>query len=325
MTKHTFKLAGGAAALLSFALTAAADIKLTEQFTISGYISGTASYSETDSVDDSFMDVDAVKVMGVASFEKVTGTISMHTFTSHDPVILDAFATYTASSSTSVTVGNFLSYLGYEAFDYPNMLQISYANTLGAFIPAYHSGVKVDVSSGNVSGGIAFLDSVYGPTYYKGDGDLDNGAGFEAFVKFSKDDSSVFAALAFDDGVAGTTDDRVTFDLWAQTKVGATTLAAEYCYSTLKAGGADANGYFWLLLAMHPLTDKWTVTGRVSGGEDESLAVGPGTPSFTKFTLSPAVTITDNLGLLLEYSYIEYEDFGANESHFLAAQVIFKF
>jgi len=32
-------------------------------------------------------------------------------------------------------MGKFLSYLGFEAFDYPNMLQISYANTFGAFTP----------------------------------------------------------------------------------------------------------------------------------------------------------------------------------------------
>ena len=36
---------------------------------------------------------------------------------SHDPVVLDAYATYAASATTSVTVGNFLSYLGFEAFD----------------------------------------------------------------------------------------------------------------------------------------------------------------------------------------------------------------
>ena len=47
---------------------------------------------------------------------------------------------------TSVTAGKFLSYLGYEAFDIPNMTQVSYANGdfLGA-IPGYHTGVRVDL------------------------------------------------------------------------------------------------------------------------------------------------------------------------------------
>lgn len=325
MTKYTYQLAGGAAALLAFAATALAEVKLTDKFAVSGYVSGTVSNTTTDGVEDSFMDVDAVKLAATGTFEKVTGTVSLHTFTSHDPVVLDAYAAYTLGSGSTVTFGKFLSYLGYEAFDYPSMLQISYANPMAAFIPAYHSGVKFDFSAGSTSAGFAVVDSVYGPTYYKGDGELDNGAGFEAYAKFSSDAASVFLSLAYDEGVAGGTDDRLTFDAWAQTKVGATTLAAEYCVSKLDNGGGDPDGYFWLLLAMQPLNDKWTVTGRISGGEDESLAIGPNTPSFFKATISPAVTLTDNLGILFEYSYIKYDDFSADKAHFLAAQVIFKF
>lgn len=325
MTKYTYKLAGGAVALLAFASSALAEVKLTDKFAISGYVSGSASNTRTDGVDDSFMDVDAVKLAGTGTFDKVSGTVSLHTFTSHDPVILDAYATYTMSSGSTVTFGKFLSYLGYEAFDYPAMLQVSYANPMAAFIPAYHSGVKFDFTAGGTSGGFAVLDSVYGPTYYKGDGDLDNGAGFEAYVKFSTDTASLFLSMAYDEGVAGGTDDRLTFDAWAQTKVGATTLAAEYCFSKLDSGGPDPDGYFWLLLAMQPLNDKWTVTGRISGGEDEALAIGPSTPKFFKATVSPAVTLTDNLGLLFEYSYTKYSDYSASKSHFFAAQVIFKF
>ena len=62
----------------------------------------------------------------------------------------------------------------------------------------------------------------------------------------------------------------------------------------------------------------------MSAGEDEALAIGGPTPSFYKGTISPAVSITDNLGLLLEYSYVKYDDYVAKKSHFLGAQVIFK-
>jgi hypothetical protein len=329
MTKQSYRLAGWASALLALAATAAADVKLNENFSVSGYISGSASYTEWDAgaagtTDDSFMDVDAVKLTSIATFEKTTGTVSLHTFTSHDPVVLDAFASYKLDSGTTLTVGKFLSYLGYEAFDYPNMLQISYANDFSGFIPAYHSGIRFDTSAGNVSGGVAVLDSVYGPTYYKGDGDLDNGAGFEGYVKFTQGDSSLFAAIAYDDGVGGSNDNRITLDLWGQTKVGSTTLAAEYCYSKLDAA-TDADGYFWLLLAMAPLNDKWTLTGRLSGGENEAVAVTTSTPTFFKATISPAVTLTPNLGFLFEYSYTKYDDYSVDSASFLGAQVIFKF
>lgn len=318
-----FQLA--AALSLGATLSALADIKINDKFSVSGYVSGTAAYTETDGVKDGFLDVDAFKLASSFNLDKVTGMVSLHSFTSHDPVVLDAYSTYAVSKTTSVTAGKFLSYLGFEAFDFPNMLQISYANSIGAFIPAYHSGVRLDFSDGGTSGGIAVLDSVYSANYYKGDGTLNNGGGFEGFLKFTQGDSSLFAAIAADEGVAGTTDNRYTFDLWAQTKINGTTLAAEYCYSKFKSGGVDSDGYFWLLLAQAPLNKEWTITGRLSGGEDESIAAaGTPAPSFFKGTISPAVTITDNLGVLLEYSYVKYDDFTAKKAHYLAAQVIFK-
>ncbi|AOS45248.1 hypothetical protein Verru16b_02327 [Lacunisphaera limnophila] len=329
MTKQSLRLAGWATALLSLAGTAAADIKLNENFSVSGYVSGTAFYQDDDlaaggSADDSFMDVDAVKLSSIASFEKLTGTVSLHTFNTSDLVVLDAFATYSLDGGSSVTVGKFLSYLGYEAFDYPNMLQISYANNSGfsGYIPAYHSGVRYDFSGEGVSGGVAVLDSVNpGAGYWKGDGDLDNGAGFEAYLKFSKGDASLFTAIAYDDGANLTNDDLFTFDVWAQTKVSGVTLAAEYCYSQLSAPAGDTDGYFWLLLAMGSLNDKWTLTGRLSGGEEE----GAGDAEYVKATISPAVTITPNLGVLFEYSYFDYKNYWKDSSSFFATQVIFKF
>ena len=98
----TTRLKISAIASLAATLTAFADIPLNEKFAVSGYISGAASYTETDGVKDSFMDVDAVKLAGTVSTEKVKGMVSLHTFTSHDPVILDAYATYAVSPTTAV-------------------------------------------------------------------------------------------------------------------------------------------------------------------------------------------------------------------------------
>ncbi|HVU23406.1 MAG TPA: porin [Opitutus sp.] len=316
---------------LAASLPAVADVKINDNFSVSGYISGSTSYTEDSSggvsSHSSFLDVDAVKLQSNVAFDKTTGTISLFTFTSHDPKILDAYATYKMSDTTTLTLGKFLSYLGFEAFDYPNMLQISYANPMAAFIPAYHSGVKFDFSSGEWSGGVAVLDSVYGPNYYQGDSDLDNGAGFEGFVKYSKGDSSIFAALAYDDGngTVGSSDKRTTFDIWAQTKVGSTTLAAEYCYSNLDTVGSNIDGYFWLVAAVQPLSSSWSVTGRISGGEDDNVAISTSTPKFMKYTISPAITLTNNLGFLFEYSYIDFKNFSADHESFVAAQMIFKF
>jgi len=325
MINTTSKLSATVTALLALTASTFADMKVNDSLSFSGYLTGTISNTVTDSVQDSFFDIDSFKLSAMAKSDKLSGVVSLHSFDSKDPVLLDAYATYTTAGGTAVTAGNFLSYLGFEAFDFPNMLQISYANTLGAFIPAYHSGVKFDYSSEGVSGGFAVLDSVYGPSYYKGDGTLNNGAGYEGYLKFTQGNSALFMAVAYDEGVAGGDNTRTTYDIWGQTKAGNTTLAAEYCYSSYDAGAKTANGYFWLLLAMQPLSDTWSVTAHLSGGEDENLAISTSTPTFTKATLSPSVTITKNLGVLFEYSYIKYKNFSADKAHYFAAQAVFKF
>ncbi len=320
MNKHTHKLAGGIAALLAMTAVGFADVKINDTISVSGYVTGTAARSAIDTAgvrtNSSTMDVDSFKLSGMVSLDKVSGTVSLHSFASYDPVVLDAYATYNAGNGSSVTVGKFLSYLGFEAFDYPNMLQISYANSLAAFIPAYHSGVRYDYSSDGFSGGVAVLDSVYGPTYYEGDHDLTNGAGFEAYIKFTSGGWTTFLAAALDKD--NLTSDQTTYDIWTQYVINKTTLAAEYCYSDVDGVG---DGYFWLLLAMQSF-DKWSLTGRLSGGVDDTFAPNA---KFTKYTISPAFTLTDNLGFLFEYSWIDYKNTGFDNGSYLAAQFVFKF
>lgn len=325
MTKQAVRMSGWAAALLAMTLTSTAEVKLNDNFSIAGYVTGTASHSSGDldgggTFKTSTMEVDSMKLAAMAKFGPVNGTLSLHSFGSSDPKFLDAYATYDMGSGTTFTFGKFLSYLGFEAFDYPNMLQISYANSLAPFIPAYHSGVKVDYAgSEGIGVGLAVVDSVYpGAGYWEGDRDLENGAGFEAYLKYSKDTLTGFFAIAHNaDDVAG---DQTTYDVWVQYGIGKTTLAAEYCYSRVD-GGAD--GYFWLLLAQQSF-GKWSVTGRVSGGEDD-VASAPGA-EFTKYTLSPAVTLTDNLGFLFEYSWTKFDKtLDKDNESYLAAQFVFKF
>ncbi len=297
-----------------------AQITINENLAISGYVTGAAYHAAMDgSPDVSELEVDSAKLAFHGTFEKVTGLISFHTFDTVDPKLLDAYVTYDTGAGASVTLGKFLSYLGFEAFDYPNMLQISYANDLAGFVPAYHSGIRVDFAgSGGFSGGIAVLDSVYGPSAYEGDHDLENGVGFEGFLKYATDSTTVFLGLAHDSSGPA---DQFTADLWVQHVVGDTTLAAEILFSDIDAPGGSLSGHFWSLLAMQSF-GQWSVTGRISGGEDET--VGPDA-KFTKFTISPAVVLTDNLGLLFEYSHTEFKNTGFDDASFLAAQFVFKF
>lgn len=300
----------------SVASVSYADVEINDNLSLYGYVTATASnfsedYTGGGDSDTGLLEVDSMKIQLTGTYDKTVGVVSLHAFSDYEPVFLDMYATYAIDDASSVTFGKFLSYHGYEAFDWPNMLQISYSNDLAGFIPAYHSGIRYDYSSDGFSAGVAVLDSVYGPTYYEGDHDLGD-VGVEAFIKYSTESSNFYLGIA-NDGDSDTT----MFDFWADTTIGGTLVAAEFM--TADAAGADA--YFWSLLAM-PDFGAFTTTFRVSGGEDDTA--GPGA-EFMKYTVSPGMAITDNLFFLAEYSYTEFENTGVDSASYLAAQIVFTF
>jgi hypothetical protein len=325
----SLKLAGATAAALVVSSSLLAEIELSKEFALSGYAVGSATYSKTaGGSSDGNMDLDAYKLQGVAKFAPVTITGSIFAFGTgsgdgfgSSPIILDAYGTYDFGGGTTATAGKFLSWLGYEAFDPINMLQLSYANVGSTgFIPAYHTGVKIENSTETYSIGVAVLDSVYGPTYYKGDGDLDNGVGFEAYFTYKGlKDFTLFGGLAYDTGDDAKTK-AFTADLWVQYVLGKTTFAGEFCYGSKDYDvGGNADGYFWLALVKHSFDDKWSLTGRVSGGE------GVDGDKFTRFTVSPAYSVTKNLDILAEYSYTDLSHAAADHANYGGVQVRFKF
>ncbi|MFT3830350.1 MAG: hypothetical protein QM691_11675 [Opitutaceae bacterium] len=325
----SLKLAGAtAAALATHALLA--EVALNEQFAISGYVVGSASYSKIQSVDsDSNADLDATKLTAVAKFAPLTVTTSLFAFGTgsgdgfnNSPVFLDAYGTYDLGNGSSVTAGKYLSWLGYEAFDIPNMLQITYANPTAAFIPAYHTGVKFENSTDAYAIGVGISDSLYGPAYYKGDGDLDNGVGLEAYFTYKAiKDFTLFAGLGYD---TGDTADNKHFvaDLWAQYVYGQFTFAGEVCYgSTDYKDAGNEDGFFVLGLVKYQVDEKWAATFRLSAGQGEAG------DDFVRGTFAPTYAVTKNLDLVAEYSYTDYDKnvVGADYGHYLGLQARFKF
>ncbi len=324
----SLKLAGVAAAALASS-SLFAEIALSEQFAISGYVAGSASYTKVEGADsDSNADLDAMKLTAVAKFAPVTVTTSLFAFGAGSgdgfgasPIFLDAYGTYDCGNGTTVTAGKYLSWLGYEAFDIPNMLQISYANPTAAYIPAYHTGIKVENSTDAYTIGFGVSDSLYGPTYYKGDGDLDNGVGLEAYFTYKAiKDFTWFAGLGYDSGDASGTKHFVA-DTWIQYVSGKFTYAAEYCYGSTDykdygEGGGNGDGYFVLGLVKYQVDEKWAATFRLSAGEGEA------NDDFVRATFAPTYSITKNLDVVGEYSYTDYDDVGV---HYLGVQARFKF
>lgn len=320
------RLTLAAALTLASSLTAFADVKVNDTLSVGGYAAG--SYRNTDpdpgTATDKF-DLDAAKVLFTGTFKPVTGVVSLYyqPGAPSDITLLDAYATVDVGGGTSVTAGKFLSYLGYEAFDIPNMSQLSYAN--GDFlgpIPGYHSGVKVDYSDKDTGFGLALLDSVYsGPNYLKGDGELKHNAGFEGYFTYKAiPDVTLWAGFAYDTegNVIHKNHSILTLDFWASYNLSKqATVAAEFC---TKDGGTGDKGYNWLLFYNYDFGNNVSSAFRVSGEELSNNG-----PSFVKFTVCPAYKINDNFSVRAEVSYYDYDRGPANSATFFGVQTVFKF
>ncbi len=313
-----------ALAFLAVSVSALADVKLNDNVSINGYAVG--SYQLTSpspgASSDTFQ-VDTGLLGAAFTFKPVTGAVSV-LYTPNVPnevTLLDANVTYDAGNGVSFTGGKFLSYLGYESFYPINMDQITYAN--GQFlapIPGYHSGLRLDYSDAANSAGIAILDSVYSPfNATKGDGELKNNQGYEAFYSYKGiKDVVLWAGVAYDTKGGFETHNVLTLDFWASYQIDKSLrVAAEYVN---KDGGVGAKGYNWLTFLDYSVSDKASTAFRISG---ETMSNGG--PSFTKYTVCPGYALTANLTIRAEYSYTKYSKFTTNNASFFGVQAVFKF
>jgi len=326
MTKHVINLGAAAASLLVLASSASADIKVNENFSIGGYAAGSYRYYDQAKTDK--FDLDAAKINFLTNFSPVSAVASIYytggAAPGDDLTLLDAYVNYDAGSGVTVTAGKFLSYLGYEAFDIPNMAQLTYANGdfLGA-IPAYHSGVKVSYAEGDWAASVSLLDSVYGGL--KGDGELRGNAGFEGMVSYSGlKNLTIFAGIGYQSEgttTAGIPDDgsqeeAAVYNLWASYNLTEKiTVAAEY---TIKES-YFADGHNWLGFVNFVTSDKTSIAVRVSGEDID------GGPSFVRGTFAPSCKVTENLTVRGEVSFTDYDDFSLTKDTFFGVQGVFKF
>ena len=317
---------------LAASLSAFADVKLNDNFSVGGYVVG--SYQKIDSANTDHLDLDTVKTTFTANFKPVTGVVSLYYpynngSTSKAVTVLDAYAVVDLGQGYTVTAGNFLSYLGYEAFDPINMTQITYAApTSGPLftIPAYHTGVKLDYGSDANSFGVAVLDSVYnGPNIYKGDGELQDNIGMEAYYKYTGTKGlTLWFGGAYD--TKGKTSlhphEVLTLDFWAEYKVNdKATVAAEIANFD---GGTGAKGSSWLAELNYAFDEKMSCVFRVSGDDlDSSTKASFETGNYTQYTICPTYTISKNYSVRAEYSYYSYS--GGGSASFYGVQALFKF
>jgi hypothetical protein len=322
--------------VLAASATAYADIKVNDNLTISGYAAGAyMNYKAKDwpSVDSLFDaskpvpgggDSNDVLTKFTMNFKPVTGVISLNYFPNlptSEFTVLDAYAAIDTGNGGTVTVGKFLSYLGYESF-YPSLMdQISYAD--GDFlapIPGYHTGAKFDYADKTWGAGAAVVDSVYSPFGgTRGDGELKHNGGFEGYLTYTGiTNLTLWGGFAYDTKGGFEPHAVTTLDFWASYQVTKEArVAAEF---VSKDGGPGAKGTNWLTFLNYTFSDKVSSTFRISGEE-----MSDGGPKFTKYTVCPAYNINANFLIRAEYSHYEYSNFVTSSAEFYGVQAVFKF
>jgi hypothetical protein len=212
----------------------------------------------------------------------------------------EAVLTYSFSDSLSVSAGRMLSYLGFEAYDAPNMYQITGAYQTGNYgylYDGYADGVSVDFATDVFSVGIW--------------ADLFEQNSFEYALAYTGIENLTAKYIYADYG--GSSESKQT--IWASYQMGSLLLGGEIAAHEDNGGTAGDDTDAYLIMGNYGFTDSFSLTLRLSSTE----TVGTQTSEVEVFTVSPTYMVTDSLALLAEYSDIEDSD------EFFGIEAIFTF
>jgi len=296
LQKEIVSLVAGAA---FFGSVANAEIPLTDDLSAYGYI----DMSYTDANQDTELNGSVAEFELGFSFTPVespysavaeisydysdTGTASFETVT----------VTYAASDELSFTVGNILSYQGFETFDATGLYQFS-AQGDGGFQGGY-----VYSAAYAFGGSVDYVTDEFAAGFWAGetDGDLS----YEVLLAFTGVEGLTAKLIYADDP------GYETINPWVSYEIDALTFAVEYVNSDYD-DGSELESY--MALVYYSFGDAG-ITLRYSDVDYDGV-------DFDKFTISPSYAFSDNLFGLLEVSLVEL---GGDSNTELAAELIFSF
>jgi hypothetical protein len=204
--------------------------------------------------------------------------------------------TYAASDALSFTIGNILSYQGFETYDATGLFQYSYQGygNSPVYSAAYAYGACADYVTDDYALGFWI-------------GEADDSASVEFLAAYTGiEDLTVKFIYADDPGYE-------SMNIWASYNLGDFTFAAEYTSNEFE-GVADEDSVY-MALAYYSFGNAG-LTLRYSAGDIENDI------EYEKFTVSPSYAFSDNVFGLIELSYEEVEDQDATT---LAAELIYSF
>jgi hypothetical protein len=295
------------AALVSvafFGATVNAEIVLTDDLSLSGYVD--IWLDSLDGESDADLGVQEVELaFSFTPAESPWSAVAELSFDGSDAfdggdegVDLDfetVTITYAASDSLSYSIGNILSYQGFETFDATGLYQYSYSGQGGAalYSAAYAFGACAD-----------YVTADYSLGFWVGDNGGD--ASTEYLFAYTGIEDLTLKFIYADDP------SYESKNIWGSYDYGDFTFAFEY-YDSEQTTGAETDTMMFLV---YKAFGDAGLTVRYVDGTDDDV-------DYDRLTFSPSYAFSDNVFGLLEFSFDE-TDAGVTSEEF-AAELIYSF
>lgn len=276
--------------------------------------------SNVSSESENSFQVDQVEISWLLNFEPVIAQIDLQYEgdTGSDTIVEQAFVTYQLDNGGAVTAGRYASMLGFEAFEPTGLYQYStaYASSVVwdgwefGYLPQYAQGVKYTQEGDATFFGISIQDQAFGVDAGRLGGDDESSYAVEVAGSIYFDNGlSYFLGGAYEDSSEG---DAYVINTYATFETGAWIFAVELNYvdkdedsDAFGESGYALEGFSGLIMANFAYSDQASVTGRVSFADNDWTNYED---EFTvKYTAAHSYAFTDNLLLVLELSFIDYE------------------
>ena len=289
MKKLTYLLAGSV-----FAAGAAnAEIVLTDDLSAYGYIDAAyVSANDVANIDGSVAEFElGFAFSPVESPWSAVAEISFDNDES-DNEFETVVITYAYSDELSFTVGNILSYQGFETADATGLYQFSAQGLGGGYVysAGYAFGASADYATDEFGAGLWV-------------GETDDDLSYEIFLQYTGIEGLTAAFIYADDPGYD------TINFWASYEIDAFTFAVEYTENDFSGGTEDE---YFMFMAYYSYGDAG-LTFRYTDGET-------GGDEFDRFTISPSYAFSDNVLGLLEWS-VDDVDGGAEDTQLAAERV----
>ena len=291
---YRVKMLPMALTVLSFgAVTAFAEIKLTDNLSTSGFLDMSASGLAPD-VGDANLNAtfDQLELDFMLKFGNISGRADINSLGGGGVTFEQGYVTGT-SGALSVTAGRFASCSGFEGLEPTAMYQYSYGKTYSTY-GVYENGVGLNyaVEKWGIYG------AVVSDIWAAGESDfLTPGIELQFSLMPAEGVTAKVAYLyqMYDEDITGDASQQLV-NVWASYAKGPVTVGVEYNQLLDWIGGTDnaETGMGYLAMANYKINDKVAATVRYSG-----LTIGDGDPD-SEITFSPSYAISGNWLVLAE-------------------------